>query len=325
MPVMQSVRKKDTHQKLIKDLIMSKLNMFRQITLYGVIIVLTFGCSKQPSAPKDNSVKTSVFTTLPPLGNLIEEIGREYIDVKTLINSNQDPHLFEPSPRQVVSLGKAQAYFTTGLPVESSLKSKFENNETISFKDITGGVRFRSLGEHSHEHAHTSSCGGHIDPHIWLGHQQLMVIAKNICEQLIELQPEFRGEFTRNLQAFIVDIEKIHSNTKALLAPHRGKSITVFHPSFGYFTDTYGLVQNAIEFEGKNPTPKRFSELVAKSKQNNTRVLFIQPQFNQSTAEAIAQSIGAEVCQLNALAPDVKRNLVEIAEKIAGALHKDLK
>jgi len=300
---------------------MKKLNKLVYATICTTMIALSFGCGKQ-QVTESNSAKPSVFTTLPPIGNIIEQIGGEHVDVKYLIDSGQNPHLFEPSPRQVVALGKARAYFTTGLPLENTLQSKFKGNSTVSFTDITNGVHFRSSGEHSHDHTHTSACGGHTDPHIWLGHRQIKVVAQNIADQLTLLFPEFENSFRTNLKKFIVEIEQIHDGTKKLLAPYKGRTLTVFHPSFGYFTDSYGLIQDAIEVDGKAPAPKHFAELITKSKQNKTRVLFIQPQFNQSTAEAIARSIGAEVSQLNALAPDVRQNLREIAEKVSKALQK---
>jgi len=300
---------------------MKKLNMFVHVAMFTTLIALSFGCGEQQAA-QSKSTKPLVFTTLSPIGNIIEQIGGDNVEVRCLINSSQDPHLFEPSPRQVVSLGKARAYFTTGLPLENTLQSKFKGNSTVSFTDITNGVHFRSSGEHSHDHTHTSACGGHTDPHIWLGQRQLKVLALNIADQLTKLFPEFENAFRTNRQKFVDEIEQIHNSTKELLAPFRGESITVFHPSFGYFTDTYGLIQHAIEVDGKAPAPKHFSEIIRKSKQNKTRVLFIQPQFNQNTAEAIARSIGAEVSQLNALAPDVRQNLREIAEKVSKALQK---
>ena len=38
-----------------------------------------------------------------------------------------------------------------------------------------------------------------------------------------------------------------------------GRGFLVFHPAWGYFAKDYGLTQQAIEFEGKEPSPRRLA------------------------------------------------------------------
>ena len=62
--------------------------------------------------------------------------------------------------------------------------------------------------------------------------------------------------------SLITDLEYLHKEFTYMLSEHRGKSFLVFHPSFGYFADEYGLKQLAIETGGKEPGPFELEEII---------------------------------------------------------------
>ena len=91
------------------------------------------------------------------------------------------------------------------------------------------------------------------------------------------------------------------------LVPLRGASVYVYHPSWGYFCDAYGLHQHAIEVEGKDPSDAELTALQAQARRERVKVIFVQPQIAGRSAQAIAKSLGAEVRTLDPLARDVMR------------------
>ncbi|MFH1742105.1 MAG: zinc ABC transporter substrate-binding protein, partial [bacterium] len=107
-----------------------------------------------------------------------------------------------------------------------------------------------------------------------------------------------------------------------LLKPYRGESFYVFHPAFGYFGDAYGLKQEAVELEGKAPTPRQLSTLIKKARTENVRIIFVQPQFDKKSAEAVSNSIDGAVVPMDPLAKDVLKNLEEMAMKVGKALKR---
>jgi zinc transport system substrate-binding protein len=100
----------------------------------------------------------------------------------------------------------------------------------------------------------------------------------------------------------------------------KGKTFMVFHPSFGYFADAYGLRQEPIELEGKNPTGRQLAEIIRRAREERIRVIFVQPQFSRKSAEVVARSVGAVVMPIDPLARDYLANLERIAETIAKGL-----
>jgi len=68
---------------------------------------------------------------------------------------------------------------------------------------------------------------------------------------LISFDPKNSTTYEQNLEKFIKDLDDLHKHLAATLDPFQGETIFVFHPVFGYFTDTYGLKQMAIETMGR--------------------------------------------------------------------------
>jgi zinc transport system substrate-binding protein len=77
-----------------------------------------------------------------------------------------------------------------------------------------------------------------------------------------------------------------------------------FHPAWTYFAQDYNLREIAIEVEGKEPGAQSMADLIDIAKLYNVKVVFVSPQFNQKSAEAIAQAIGGRVVMVDSLARD---------------------
>ncbi len=65
--------------------------------------------------------KIPVFAGIPPLAWLVQRIGGPWVEVGVLVSPGQNPHVFQPSPRQVVAVKKAALFFKIGMPFESRL------------------------------------------------------------------------------------------------------------------------------------------------------------------------------------------------------------
>ncbi|MBD3314523.1 MAG: ABC transporter substrate-binding protein, partial [Chitinivibrionales bacterium] len=102
--------------------------------------------------------------------------------------------------------------------------------------------------------------------------------------------------------------------------PLRGRKFFVFHPSFGYFADAYGLKQIAVETGGKEPSARRLANLIDDARQESVKVIFVQPQFSRKAAQAIADAIDGAVVPVDPLAEDYMANLGEIAAKLRAAM-----
>lgn len=261
--------------------------------------------------------KLHLFVSILPQAYFVEQIGGNLVDVDVLVGPGQSPTTYEPTPKQLARLGRSQLYFRIGTPFESgfidTISGTFRNVDII---DTRRGVPLRRfLLEDSHDDPGHEHQGG-IDPHIWLDPKRVKIQAVTICHALCNADPAHALAYVKNLQSFLQALDDIDRRVAALLAPWAGQKIYVFHPAFGYFCDSYGLRQVAIETEGKEPSPKQLADLINRAKRDGVKFLFVQPQFSRKSADAIARAIGGTVVPMNPLPRDYMANLEAMAAAI---------
>lgn len=251
-----------------------------------------------------------VFVSVPPLSYIAEQIGGKHVSVHVLVKPGQDPHTFEPTPRQIVTLGNARLFFKVGIPFEARLLKKIlRKDQKLKVIDTASGITRRISADHHHQEIES-------DPHIWLSPPLLKIQGANMLKAYIEAAPDHAKEFQENYIQLSKDIDIVHIKIQKNLKPFAGQSFYVFHPAFGYFGETYGLRQKAVEFEGKKPTPKYLAQLIKQAKAENVKIIFVQPQFDKNSAISIAKAINGAVVEIDPLAENILKNLDEMATKI---------
>jgi len=143
--------------------------------------------------------------------------------------------------------------------------------------------------------------------------------AQHIHGSLVALDPAGREEYDRNLARLADDLQELDRTLRTILQPLAGQTIYVFHPAYGYFCRAYNLKQKAINVLGKETGARHLARLIEEAKRDGVRVIFVQPQFSEKTAETIARSIGGSVVPLDNLSRDYLANMKAMALQIAAA------
>jgi zinc transport system substrate-binding protein len=259
------------------------------------------------SGPETDNIK--VFVSIIPQVYFVERIGGEHVDVEVLVGPGQSPATYEPTPKQMSKLGKSNIYFRIGVPFEKALIPKISSAfDDMHIVDTRAGVELRYFRQ--------SKAGQVPDPHIWLDPKRVKVQAETIRAELSRIDPDHAGVFQRNCEAFQADLDRIDSTIAQILKPLQGSRIYVFHPAFGYFAQSYGLEQVAVEVEGKEPSARQLSSLINKARAENVKIIFVQPQYSKRNAHAIAQAIGGAVVPIDPLPRDYLSELENMASVI---------
>ncbi|MBN2580870.1 MAG: zinc ABC transporter substrate-binding protein [Pirellulales bacterium] len=287
------------------------------------VLVCAIGGSLLPSA---SAAALETAAGIPPVAFLVERIGGPHVRVVTLLQTGQDPHSFELTPKQVQRLGRAALFFKVGLPFEQQVLKKLRAAyPDLTVVDTARGIRKISLDATSSAHcsAHDTT-GSHPhageDPHVWLSPPNLKRQSAEIAAALEKADPERASLYRANLQKLQAELDAVHEKNVRRLKPFAGRTFYVFHPAFGYFAACYGLKQSAIETGGKAPSPRQLRQIIHHAKSDGAKVIFVQPQFNPRSAQAVAQALGANLAPLNDLSKNVVANLEDIGKKMEQAL-----
>ncbi|MCX7774538.1 MAG: zinc ABC transporter substrate-binding protein [Spirochaetaceae bacterium] len=269
-----------------------------------------------------------IAVSIPPMQEFVQRLAGKEAEVTVVLPPGASPHAFEPTPQQLASIGKAQVWFLIGVEFEKPLVPKVARlYPKLRIVDVSRQVKFRLLsgeeqefeGDHDHKEQTGEGKQGALDPHTWLGPDAVKAEIAVILETLRSMDPPRAALYSQRHQAYVKDIDAAFDSLRRKLAPYRGRPVYVYHPSFGYFLDAFGLIQKPVELGGKEPTPKALSALIARAKADGARVIFVQTQFSQAAARTVAAAIGGSVVPMDPLAPDWLANIERMGQAIAAA------
>lgn len=295
------------HQKV------SFMNFIKQLTYILVSACIAFSCN---STIKNDS-KPILSVSIEPQKFFLDTLVRDKYEIYTVIPSGSNPETFDPSPSQMVKVGKSKAYYQIGkLGLENTWLNNIKyNNPDMVIVDCSQGI---DVLEDHHEqgdingHSHPNG-----DPHIWSSTKTALIVAKNMYNSLILLDKGNQELYLDNFINLERRINRTDSIIKTYLANAPSKSFIIYHPALSYFSNEYGLNQLTIEVDGKAPTPKQLSQLIQRAKKENVKVIFVQAEFDQKNAEVIAEETGAKIVPFNPLSYNWDKEMINIAKALA--------
>jgi len=286
--------------------------LFLVVVLLGaVVLIFTGGGRKQQqdrSQPSAGTGTLQVVVSILPERFFAERIGGGTVSVSVLVPPGKEPHEYDPSPRQIAALGRADVYFTIGVPFESVLVPRISRSlPELSIVDVTRGVTLRRVD-------------GGIDPHTWMSPENALIESRNIRDALIRLRPQNEELYRANYNVLAAQISELTARLKRLLAPVSGDTLFVYHPAFGYFADAFGLHEVAVQTGGGEPTAATLERMIRQAQEHNVHVIFVQPQFSRAAAQNVANAIGGAVVAIDPLAADWLSNMEIIAQAVKEGL-----
>jgi len=296
--------------------------MKTRLPLLALFLLLCAGLRSTPAAAGE---PIPVFVSIPPQKYFVEKIGGSLVNVSVMVPPGANPHIYEPRPNQMTALSKSRIYFAIGVSFETVWLPKFAKlNPQIRIVHTDKGIDKIAMVDHRHKertkHTHRDDAHGALDPHVWVSPPEVKIIARNILEALLEIDPANSLTYKSNHDAFIIEIEELDRDLKKIFSDKKGLKFMVYHPGWGYFARAYGLEQVPVEVEGKEPKPEQLKALIEHSRKDGIKVIFVQPQFSIKSAEVIAKAIGGQVIFADNLSQDWERNLRDQAEKFKQAL-----
>ena len=253
-----------------------------------------FGCNHISK----ESGKAVIGVSILPQKYLVSSIADTLADIIVMVPPGASPATWEVTPAQMKSLGNAQVYFRIGYIgfEEAWMPMIMEINPEMKVIDLSEGMEIRGM---INGHGNHSNSG--IDPHIWMSPANMDAMAIKVFAELQKLFPQHKAQLRRNYSSLMNDIQEAGSYADEHLSEYAGETFLIFHPSLGYFADDYGLVQAAIEYEGKEPSPAHMKEVIDLALSKGIKLIFVQQEFDKRNAEIIADAIDGQVIEINPL------------------------
>ena len=247
--------------------------------------------------------KIRVVVSITPLADFVENVGGEEVDVTVMVPPGASPHTYEPKPSQLVEVSEAEIYVEVGSGVDFELAwmdKIIKVNSNMLVLDSSQGIEL--MGK---------------DPHIWNSPVNAKIMVENICDGLIQVDPDNADFYTENMNDYLKELDIVDGYIRYKLDRFTDRAFLIYHPAFTYFASEYGLTQLAVEHGGKEPTPQVMQDCIDKANQYNLQYVFVAPQFATEYCEAIAREIGGQTAPMDPLAENYIVNMGRIADYLA--------
>lgn len=183
--------------------------MNRDDTAGAIFIVLLF----LSVVVQATEAKVKVATTLPDYAAVVGAIGGERVEAKAIVMGNQDAHFIRPKPSFVSMVRKADLLVSTGLDLELWLPTVVDKSGNARVRSGASGYVAASRGITLLEKPKVLSKSEgdvHIygNPHINTSPLNMRVIAENITQGLLNVDPEGEEFYRSNLRLFIDRLDR---------------------------------------------------------------------------------------------------------------------
>ncbi len=254
------------------------------------------------TAPATAALK--VVTTTSDLASIVQEVGGDKVEVRSLAKGYQDPHFVEAKPSFVLLLNKAQLLVVIGrelelawLPplitqsrnarIQPGAEGYLDASQNVKILDLPTGAITRAMGD-----VHPSG-----NPHYWLDPENGRRIAKTIRDKLTRMDGANAAYYAQRETDFERRLTAAQQRWKEQLAPYKGVKVVTYHRSWTNFADAFGLeVIGFVEPKpGIPPTPQHTLDVINAMKAQNVKIIMVEPYFDSKTPNSIASKTGGRV------------------------------
>jgi ABC-type Zn uptake system ZnuABC Zn-binding protein ZnuA len=262
------------------------------------------GLIGEPAGPRPRIV-----TTILPAFCIATNIGRDLVDVRSLIGSAGDGHDYQLTPLDRSNIEKAQLLLMNGLGIEPWLKkvvaTKGGNARVIVLSRGLESQLISGDRDHGHhaEDGDAAHARGEMNPHLWLDPRLMCAMVTNALRGFQEMDPPNAARYAQNAVAYVDRLAALDRLLFDGLNGLHGAAMITYHDAFPYFARRYGLKIAGVieEVPHADPTARHLDELARIIRAEKIRAIFVEPRHSQRLAARLGQDLGVRVGTLDTL------------------------
>jgi len=256
--------------------------------------------------PATNHAAPNIIVSIQPLHSLVAAITTDVTEPTLLIPATQSPHGFRLRPSNALALHHADLVLWVGETLETTLAGTIDGLEdditVISALDLPGMALLsaRPGGLHAdhadaEHHGHPKGkrpprpANAHIDPHLWLNPQNMLVLMDAIASWLSNQDPEHAEQYQRNAEQTRQRLQTLDSELQTDLDPIRSKPFLVLHDAFQYLEQHYRLnsIGSIAVSPDRRPGARRLVSLRRRLRDSDAICLFAEPQVSRRVIDSL--------------------------------------
>jgi manganese/zinc/iron transport system substrate-binding protein len=194
-------------------------------------LMLLTGCNRQANHSK------RVVATTGMIGDLVQKVAGDTVELQVLMGAGVDPHLYEPKESDRARLRQADLILYNGLHLEGKMAENLAKNPRA--KAVAESLPKDRLLEEE----------GQPDPHVWFDVSLWAQTMDVIENALVELKPQHAELYIRNAKAYRQELLGLHEEVRSDLAriPKEQRVLVTAHDAFRYFGRAYDIEVKGLQ------------------------------------------------------------------------------
>ncbi len=227
--------------------------------------------------------KLKVVATFSILGDMVQTIAGDNIELTTLVGPDSDAHAFEPTPAHARMIAGADIVFTNGLNFDAWADRLRGSTKTRArFVALSDGVKPRPG-----------------DPHAWQDVRNAVRYAQIIAAALAVADEANTDSYKTGAARYTEQLRLLDAELRAGFAavPEPRRRVISTHDAFGYFAAAYGVTFIAplgLSTE-EQPSAKKFARLITQIRHEKITAVFVETISDPRLIEQIARETGVKL------------------------------
>jgi zinc/manganese transport system substrate-binding protein len=235
--------------------------------------------------------KLRVVASFSVLGDLIQNVGGDRIELSTLVGPDGDAHVYSPTPADAKTVAAANLVIINGLGFEGWLPRLVESTGNRA----TVIEATRSITPRHGEGADADK----LDPHAWQSVANVKIYVENIRDALSNADQAGASIYSTNATAYLKQLDALDREIRSgvdVIPPARRQVVST-HDAFGYFADTYGITFVAPQGVSTDtePTAKDIAAIILLVRVAHIPAVFLEKLGDPRLIGQIAAETGAKV------------------------------
>ncbi len=261
------------------------------ILLLGVLLLAACAPISESELPDFSNRQINVVATTGMVGDIVQVVGGDRVEVTTLMGPGIDPHAYKASEGDVEKIGSADIVFYNGLHLEAKVAEVFgkmgDDIVTVPVAERIPVDRRIVVGTGI----------GAYDPHVWFDVELWSIAVEEVRDTFVRVDPAHVDGYNARADAFQLEMAELDEYVaeQALRVPPDQRVLITAHDAFGYFARAYafevlGLQGVSTATEAGAGDIQDLAEIIV---ERQIPAIFVETSVSPRTIQALQEAVRA--------------------------------
>jgi len=257
------------------------IRLIQNATLVVALALATPYLFASPAQEQPSGDAVLVVATTTIVGDIVSRIGGDRISLYVMLAPGVDPHVFQPTPRDLRHVADADVLFANGAGLEADfLGNLLETAEPRRLVEVSAHLPLRRMddaaeedhdeetgdgdeeehhdeegeedgeaddhgedGEEEDHHGEEEDHHGEFDAHVWMDPTLVAGWTVEIAEALADVDPEHAEEYAARAATLSSELQELDAwiRSRVSAVPASRRVLVTDHDVLSYFADRYGF------------------------------------------------------------------------------------